>query len=266
MKKNICIREYHLTCKRQLGVTGSLKFVFLTDLHNRMDGEEGKKIWELIEQAAPDGILVGGDVLVGKIGCETDLAIRFMKQLSERYPVWYANGNHEQRLTGHPEKYGDMGERYDRGIAETGAIRLINGRADLTIRGIPVTVYGFEPDEIFYKKGFRKKGMEKALFRELGVPVKDRYTILLSHHPGYGEDYLEWGADLTLSGHYHGGVVLLGKHRGLISPDYRLFSGFCCGIRQRGDSSMIVSAGVGEHTIPFRIHNPREITLIRVDV
>ena len=57
---------------------------------------------------------------------------------------------------------------------------------------------------------------------------------------------------------------LLGKRRGLITPDYRLLASECCGIRNRGDSSMIVSAGAGEHTVPVRIHNPREITLLEI--
>ena len=36
-------------------------------------------------------------------------------------------------------------------------------------------------------------------------------------------------------------------------------------MRSREDSHMIVSAGVGEHTIPIRLHNPREITVIQID-
>lgn len=158
-----------------------------------------------------------------------------------------------------------MGERYDQAVKATKAVRLINERADIQVNGIPITIYGFDPDEKFYDKGFREKGMEEALGKEFGRPEQERYTILLSHTPRYGREYLNWGADLTLSGHYHGGVMMLGKKRGLVTPDFRLFSGFCGGIRSQGESHMIVSAGVGEHTIPTRIHNPREITLIEVE-
>ncbi|MFR2718116.1 MAG: metallophosphoesterase [Ruminococcus sp.] len=265
MKKKICIREYHLQCSRTLGKPGKLRLAFLTDLHNRTEGEEGERIWELLDSAAPDLVLVGGDVLVGKPGKDIRAAVDFIKALAARYPVWYANGNHEQRITKHPEEYGVMGEIYDQEMKKTSAVRLINERAKVEIRGIPVTIYGFEPEERYYEKGMRKKGIRKDLEKQFGAPEKDCYTILLSHHPRYGKEYLDWGADLTLSGHYHGGVWLLGKQRGLITPDYRPLAGFCCGMRSREDSHMIVSAGVGEHTIPIRLHNPREVTVIQID-
>ena len=75
MKKKICIREYHLQCSRTLGKPGKLRLAFLTDLHNRTEGEEGERIWELLDSAAPDLVLVGGDVLVGKPGKDIRAAV-----------------------------------------------------------------------------------------------------------------------------------------------------------------------------------------------
>ena len=134
----------------------------------------------------------------------------------------------------------------------------------MEIGGCPITIYGLDLPEEYYRKGFRRKGMEGLLRETFGEPEKGRFTILLAHTPRYWREYLDWGASLTLSGHYHGGICLLGKRRGLITPDYRLLASECCGIRNRGDSSMIVSAGAGEHTVPVRIHNPREITLLEI--
>lgn len=212
MKKKIVIRRYHLNHQINAG-QGKLRIAFLTDLHNCTKDGAGERIMALLEKCRPDLVLLGGDMLVGKVHGEIQPTIQFIKALSEKYTVFYANGNHEQRVRSAPEKYGDMGERYDRGIEKTKAVRLINQRADLVIRGIPVTVYGFEPDECYYDKGFRRKGMVEELKKTFGEPERDRYTILLSHTPAYGREYLQWGADLTLSGHYHGGVVLLGKGR-----------------------------------------------------
>ena len=53
MKKKICIREYHLQCSRTLGKPGKLRLAFLTDLHNRTEGEEGREsgnFWILLRQ------------------------------------------------------------------------------------------------------------------------------------------------------------------------------------------------------------------------
>lgn len=264
MKKTLCIRKYNLKCNKNLK-NGTLRIVFLTDMHNKVRGGDGEKIWQLLEKCRPDLVLVGGDVMVGKPGREIATAAQFIRELSERYPVWYANGNHEQRISARPEEFGEMGERYDRAVKETRAVRLINRQAEFQVNDIPVTIYGFDPDEKFYDKGFRKKGMKEELEKVFGTPDEKSYTILLSHTPRYGKEYLSWGADLTLSGHYHGGVMLLGKRRGLVTPDFRMLSAFCGGIRSEGERHMIVSAGLGEHTIPVRIHNPREITLIEVD-
>lgn len=263
MNRKIVIRRYHLNHRIKAG-QGRFRIAFLTDLHNCTKDGDGERIMALLEKCRPDLVLVGGDMLVGKVHGEIQPAIQFMKCLAEKYTVFYANGNHEQRISRNPEKYGDMGEKYDHEIAKTKAVRLINQRADLELQGIPVTVYGFEPDEHYYDKGFRKKGMVEELEKTFGKPEPDRYTILLSHTPAYGREYLQWGADLTLSGHYHGGVVLLGKKRGLATPDFHIFSEYCCGIRSSNTFSMIVSAGLGEHSVPVRIFNPRELTIVDV--
>ena len=98
----------------------------------------------------------------------------------------------------------------------------------------------------------------------IGKPEDNGMQILLAHNPKYGKTYFEWGADLILSGHYHGGVVRLSEHYGLSSPQYLFLPPFCCGDFHKGDQHMIVSAGLGEHTIPLRIHNPRELLLIDI--
>lgn len=264
MRKKLKIRRYNLKNERKIG-KGKIRIAFLTDLHNCMEGKGGERLMSLLEKCRPDVVLVGGDVMIGKKGKEIWTAVRFIERLSANYKVLYANGNHEQRISLYSEQYGGMGELYDREIKKTEVIRLINQKIDLEIRGIPVTVYGLDPEKKFYDKGFRKESMTGELEKKFSNPEKERYTILLSHTPRYASDYLRWGADLTLSGHYHGGVMLLGKRTGLITPDYHIFSGLCCGIRRYRQSYMIVSAGLGEHTVPFRIHNPRELTVVDVE-
>ena len=73
-----------------------------------------------------------------------------------------------------------------------------------------------------------------------------------------------WGADFIFSGHNHGGVIRFSENRGLISPQFHLLPSFCCGHFQRGKKHMIVSAGLGEHTVPVRIHNPRELVFVEL--
>lgn len=105
----------------------------------------------------------------------------------------------------------------------------------------------------------RKKNLKTLL----GKPDENEFHILLAHTPRYAKEYFNWGADLTLSGHYHGGVLRLpfgGK--GALSPDFVLFPKYCYGLFKKGEQKLITGSGLGEHTIPIRIANPRELVVI----
>lgn len=101
MKKTI-VREYQLPSSCIKGKQ-ELTIAFLTDLHDQVTGEDGERIFHLLKEQEPDLVLVGGDVIVGKKGCDTSKAFAFLKRLSDNYPVFYASGNHEQRISEHPE-------------------------------------------------------------------------------------------------------------------------------------------------------------------
>ena len=58
----------------------------------------------------------------------------------------------------------------------------------------------------------------------------------------------------------------LKDNKGLISPDPSLFPHIAYGCVQRKGKTAIVSAGMGEHTIPFRIKDPREIVVFDVEI
>lgn len=256
-----CVRKYHLTT--DVGRKKTVRLAFLTDMHLTEEAP-GQEFWRLLDQCRPAGVLLGGDLMVARKGSDVRQAEKFVQKLTEKYPVWYANGNHERRLLEETETFGKTGKRYLRAISGTRAERLTNRKMEIAMDGCPITICGLDLPEEYYRKGFRRKGMENLLEETFGKPDPRRYTILLAHTPRYWKEYLNWGANLTLSGHYHGGICLLGKRRGLITPDYRILTSECCGIRSRGACSVIVSAGGGEHTIPLRIHNPREITLAEI--
>ncbi|MCD7867761.1 MAG: hypothetical protein LUG62_06120 [Clostridiales bacterium] len=69
---------------------------------------------------------------------------------------------------------------------------------------------------------------------------------------------------MIVCGHYHGGIIRLNEHHGLSCPQYLFLPPYCCGDFHEKGGHMFVSPGVGEHTIPVRIHNPREVLMITV--
>lgn len=242
-----------------------LRFVFVSDLHNVSIGNKNQELIRAIELQNPDAVLIGGDTLVGKPGYPMDVAIDFIKNVAGRYPVYYANGNHEYRLRIYPDIYGDMYERFSEAIKEAGVHYLINQTARINVRGIPVAIHGFEADKKYYQRYSKADMPVFELNQIFGQPDPNDYHILLAHNPEYRETYLNWGADLALSGHCHGGVIRFGEHYGLISPNFNLIYKYCHGrFDDAYGRTMIVSAGLGEHTIPLRFFNPRELVTLEI--
>ncbi len=98
----------------------------------------------------------------------------------------------------------------------------------------------------------------------LGEPDKSVFTILLAHNPDYFPEYAAWGADLVLSGHVHGGVVRIPFwNKGVISPAVKLFPKYDGGLFEEGNSHMLLSRGLGCHTIPFRAFNPGDLIFLQ---
>ena len=81
---------------------------------------------------------------------------------------------------------------------------------------------------------------------------KSKFNVLLAHHPEQLEIYSEYNFDLVFSGHAHGGQVRL-INIALIAPDQGLFPEFTDGEYKSGDSTLIVSRGIGNSVIPLRI-------------
>ena len=91
------------------------------------------------------------------------------------------------------------------------------------------------PIEYYHKP--RSPKLKKEVMEELiGKPEDKGMQILLAHNPKYGKTYFEWGADLILSGHYHGGVVRLSEHYGLSSPQYLFLPLLLWRLSQRGSA------------------------------
>lgn len=139
---------------------------------------------------------------------------------------------------------------------------LENSSSSLEIKGEQVQITGLALPEEYYQKGKKIQLSLKTMNRLAEKASKERFHILLAHTPRYGDTYLDWGGDLILAGHYHGGMMRLPILGGVISPDFKLFPKYCRGDFHRQDRHLIVSAGLGEHTLPIRIFNPRELVLI----
>lgn len=238
-----------------------VRAVVISDLHNKRYGRENRELLASIREQKPDLILIAGDIINAKPGKSLKPALDFLEELTKEFPVYYGNGNHEQRLKLYPKTYGTLGEEYGRALEEMGIEPLVNSHRVLEDCGIGI--YGVELEKRYYRRLKADEMKEDYLKETLGTPASGIYTVLLAHNPDYFPQYADWGADLVVSGHVHGGVVrvpFLG--RGVLSPSLRLFPTYDGGIFREGGATMILSRGLGMHTVPIRLFNPGELWVV----
>ena len=202
-------------------------------------------------------------MLVRKDGNSYDRTVRFLEKLPAICPVYCANGNHEQKLKELPDKYEQSYEEYKKALTASGIHMLENASETVKLEEVPVKLSGLEIPLGAYARFGKKELSLKEITDRIGEHGDD-YQILLAHHPGYMKEYLAYGADLILGGHYHGCVVQLPGIGGVISTNFTLFPKYSGGIYQEGEQTAVVSRGLGTHSVPLRLWNWPELIVLEL--
>lgn len=237
------------------------RIVMISDLHNYCYGKENGRLTEAIDALKPDMIVLAGDMITSDAREKFDGTMKLLKRLNERYPVYYAYGNHEQKIQLY-KKYENMGKKFEKALEETGIRPLRNTHVELAERGI--TIYGLEIDHSLYKRLSRDPLPEGCMKQLLGAPRQGTCRILIAHDPEYFPDYAGWGADLVLAGHIHGGIVRVPFLGGVISPSLWLFPKYDGGLFREGTSTMVLGRGLGTHSPRVRLFNPAELVVVDI--
>ena len=248
------VKRYELNSTK---IKSLYHFVVLSDLHDKAFGHQNKKLLAAIDKIKPEAVYIAGDMITALPGKQYDDTIAFLKALSEKYPVYYGSGNHEYRMRINTEKYGNMSSEYEEKIRNMGIVRLYTGST--VSHRKDVKVYGLEIDRMYYRKWKMPKMPVDYTLQKIGKAEQDCFTILLAHNPEFFDNYAKSGVDLVLSGHVHGGVARIPFFGGVISPKFRLFPKYDGGLFVKNETTMILSRGLGCHTIPVRFLNPGEL-------
>ena len=336
------VRRYPVRSDR---IRRAFRAVLIADLHEKDYGNNNEKLIRRIRELEPDLILVGGDLLVSGIftnRVRRQLGIKhmyegegmtpppvedndwmknsipFTEALTQIAPAYFVEGNHELRL--HYNACSEYERAFDKALRNTGIHILDNKAVPVVIKGedTGITLQGLNLPITYYEK-FKRNILKREVVEKLiGRPDPKRFTVLLTHSPVYFDTYALWGADLSLCGHVHGGLMRLPFIGGVMGTGPNLFPKYSGGLyeaevkagdertgggtgRETGEGTrggtgggthegthersdkrtgegtrersgkrtgtrearkMIVTCGLGAHTLPIRIFNPGEITVL----
>lgn len=183
-------------------------------------------------------------------------AIEMLQSL--RPEVVLCEGNHDQ---------GNPSLSFRNQVKASGLCLLVNETATHIIRGIPVQLLGLRWDgPSNWQKHLQEEPLAKSMEQLLRQLDPEAYPILLAHHP-HAWDYSQ-GIALTLSGHTHGGQLMLNEHRGFGPAMFRYWTGLYTrpALQNNPAKALVVSNGVG-NWFPLRANAPAELlhlTLRRV--
>lgn len=249
---------------------GSLRICLLADLHDNVYGDHNDTLIAAIAKEAPDVILIAGDLITAyhtqnvKVQrVKTDEAIRLVKACAKIALTFFSPGNHETKLKRYDEEYDGLHGRLYQAFRDAGAVILEDESASLALPGgETVTITGLELDYGYFSH-FKKRPMkDDYLTQKLGARDEAHYTILMAHNPQYFPEYAAYGAELTVAGHVHGGIIRLPLIGGVMSPAVIPFPKYDGGRFDIGEHTMILSRGLGTHSIPVRAGNPAEVVMI----
>ncbi len=238
-------------------------FLYLADLHGKIFPKENEALHRILRETPYGLVLMGGDMMTKFRTAEKDRkALRsLLSGIREGIPVFYAPGNHEQRMLSRGEKCPDWEPEFRRILTEYGVRFLQDETVRFPVDGGEILLSAADLPGTFYRAGAKRALPPGFLRKALGEKAEDRFTVLLMHSPLYLEEAAEWGADLTLMGHFHGGTVRL-FGRGLMTPQYQFFYPRCQGHFRIGEKCGVVSAGLGTHSVNVRLWDRPEAVRI----
>ncbi|HUA64905.1 MAG TPA: metallophosphoesterase [Alphaproteobacteria bacterium] len=204
-----------------------------------------KKIVERTNAMNADLVVVTGDLINFELS-DLSESIDLLKQMHGRYGLYMVEGNHDLL---------ENGAEFERRVKQSGLSLLVDESTVCEVRGHPVQFLGLRWTESFGSPN------DKVISRQVGELMKQRrpdaFPIFLAHHPHAFDAAAANGLPLTLTGHTHGGQLMLDKDVGVGPALFRYWSG----LYKREQSQLIVSNGVG-NMFPIRINAPAELVHI----
>ncbi|WP_433249043.1 metallophosphoesterase [Streptosporangium sp. CA-135522] len=219
-----------------------LRFAVVSDIHlGPLTGPaHTERIVRLVNSLQADVVAIVGDLVDGTVAELGPLA-RPLRSLESRYGAYFVTGNHEYYTANGPDEWIEE-------LRHLGVRPLRNERVEIAHAGAVLDLAGV--DDV--------TGGTADHERALGGRDRSRSAVLLAHQPVQAFRAAEYGVDLQLSGHTHGGQMVPFN---LIVP---LQQPVVSGLGEVDGTQVYVTRGAGFWGPPVRVGAPPEITLLEL--
>ena len=241
------VRSMHLNLPSLPAALDGVRIAHVSDLHVGRYTRPAliPRMVDAVNRLQADLVLFTGDLIDISID-DLPRGIDAMKWIDPRGGMALIEGNHD--LIDNPGEF-------DRQVRAAGLPLLVDEAMTVTLRGERLQILGTRWGSA---TGNRRAAGEAAFNSSIQILSRLRdpaaFPILLAHHPHTFDAAAAAGFPLTLSGHTHGGQLMLNNKIGFGPWFYRYWSGHY----QKGDCQLVVNNGVG-NWFPLRINAPAEI-------
>lgn len=236
-----------------------LRLAVVSDIHlGPMTGRgHTERIVRMINSLEADVVAIVGDLVDGTVAELGPLAAP-LRSLESRYGAYFVTGNHEYYTANGPREWIDE-------LDSLGVRSLRNERVEINHAGAVLDLAGV--NDLAGQESDDGPDMAKALANR----DPDRPVVLLAHQPVQVRQAVEFGVDLQLSGHTHGGQMA--PFNLLVPLQQPVVAGLTAfarpGSAAIGDTRpdvthVYVTRGAGSWGPPVRVGAPPEITLIEL--
>jgi uncharacterized protein len=202
----------------------------------------------VVNELRADLVLLTGD-LINDALMDLDLGLDLVRSMHPRHGVYLIEGNHDLI---------ENGPEFERRVKDSGIPFLLDESVVITIRGAPLQLLGLSWTRA---RENRDAAIAAAVCQLLNQRQPESFPILLAHHPHAFDAAAAASVPLTLTGHTHGGQLMLNEQCGFGPALFRYWSG----LYSKDASKLVVSNGVG-NWFPLRVRAPAELlhlTLLR---
>ena len=250
----LTVNEYDYESEK---IDEPVKIVILSDLHNHDFGDE---LITQVREQNPDLILMAGD-MIDHDKKDEEQVLQLVSDMRGIAPVYYAPGNHEKNYM---ESHSDLIEK----IESAGAVISDRSYENITVKNNQIRIGGMYDYPFGMTDNNAASAPEEIRSFMEDYTDTDSFKLFMAHRPDsfvFGDVSKTYDIDLVVSGHMHGGQVIIPFMGGLYGGDLGWFPAYYHGMYIKEKIHLLITSGLGtSHKRLPRFNNRPEIMVLNL--